>query len=136
MNFLNRRSAGIYSLIYQFVRGKAKLKRNKELPDPIGHVRLKDGTQAPAHPTIPQLNGGKALTPNIEVIEFSKELGFFFNPVGNDMHHQIEIKGKGLTCVDNIHTCPLLTRDAWQSFFLTIILGMTWGLVAVNMAPE
>ena len=68
--------------------------------------------------------------------ESSKELGFFFNPAGDGTHHQTEMKGKGLTWVDNIRTHPLPTRDAWLSFFLMLMPGMIWGLVVVNMAPE
>ena len=48
----------------------------------------------------------------------------------------MEMKGKGLTWVDNICTCPLPTRDVWLSFFLILMSGMTRGLVVANMAPE
>ena len=116
------------------MKGKVGLKQNKDLPDPINHVTLKDGTQAPSHLTVPQPDGGRALIPTIEVTESSKELGFFFNPAGDETLHQMEMKGKGLPWVDNIRTCPLPTRDTWLSFFLTLMPGMTWGLVEVNMA--
>ena len=38
--------------------------------------------------------------------------------------------------VDNIRTHPLPTMDVWLSFFLTLMPGMTWVLVVVNMASE
>ena len=118
------------------MKGEARLKRNKDLPDPIGHVTLKDDTQAPAHLTIPQPDGGTALIPTIEVAESSKELGSFFNPAEDGTHHQTEMKGKGLMWVDNILTRPLPTRTAWLSFFLTLMQCITWGLVVDNMAPK
>ena len=84
---LKPEKCGVYFLAYRLVKGKARLKWNKDLPDPMSHVTLKDGKQAPSHLTVPQLDGGTALIPTIEVTETLKELGFFFNPAGDGAHH-------------------------------------------------
>ena len=70
------------------MRGKAKLKQNRDFPDPISHMILKDNTQVPAYLTVLQPNGRTALIPTIEVTESLEELGFFFSPAGDVMHHQ------------------------------------------------
>ena len=50
---LKAEKCGVYFMTYKFVSGKARLKKVKDLPEPLGWITRKDGTEALAHLLIP-----------------------------------------------------------------------------------
>ena len=133
---LKQIKCAVYFLVYQFVRGRARLKHLKDLPPPIAEVARKDGTLAPAHITIPQPDGSEVPIATLDVDEASKMLGFHFAPFGGSLHHMSQMKEKGLDWADRLASRPLPHRDAWLSFHAQLFPGMTWGLVAAIMSPS
>ena len=122
-------------LSYKFVRGKARLKKVKELPPPLGVVQQKDGTLAPAQFYVPTPPAGRALIPTLEVTEESEMLGTFYASASDGTRHLTEMRGKGFEWADRLTTRPLPRCDAWLSFFLQLFPGMVWGLETVMMPP-
>ena len=66
------------------------------MPEPLRWIPRKYGTQAPVHLLIPQPDGNTALIPTVKVTKSSKELKIFFNPTGDGLHHQAQMRKKGL----------------------------------------
>ena len=79
---LKAEKCGVYFMTYEFVSGKARLKEVKDLPEPLGWITRKDGTEAPTHLSTPQPDGNTALIPTVEVTELSKEFGFSLTQQG------------------------------------------------------
>jgi hypothetical protein len=65
-----------------------------------------------------------------------KMLGVHFSPVGNLGTHVDHMVQKGLDWVDCLPTKPLLSNDAWFSFYLQLFPAISWGLVTVCMPPS
>lgn len=125
----------VYIQSYKFVKGVPRMKRVNELPEPSHHVTV-DGKVHPSHITIPQPDGSSVPIPTFEVDAPSKMLGYWFSPAGDGKKHVGSLRKKGLDWVDNQATKPLPPCDAWLSFHMQLIPGMSWGLLAVTMSPQ
>ena len=113
---LKPKKCGTYFMFYKFVQGRAKLKRLKEFPEPLGEVMKDDGKggtcTAPAHLRIPQVDGSEAPIESWDINHPSKMLGVYFTPVGNGKPHMTAMRQKGLDWNDLLLAKPLPSRDA------------------------
>ena len=126
----------LYLMSYKFPNGVPRLKQPHELPPPIATVKDDSGRTLPCHITVPQPDGSHVPIPTLNVKDPSEMLGFWFNPLGDGIKHVSSIKQKGINWVDRNVTRPLSRSDTWLSFYMQLIPGMTWGLLAVTMPPE
>ena len=125
----------VYFLAYKFVRGRARLMSLQDLPAPS--ARVTEGNQEyPSHITIPQPDGSVAPIVTHDVTTASKMLGVHFSPSGNSADHVEYIVQKGLDWLDCMRTKPLSRSDAWLSFYLQLLPGVSYGLVTVCMPPR
>ncbi len=94
-----------------------------------------NGRAYPSHICIPQPDGPNAPIKTHDVSIASKMLGAHFSLAGNLGTHVNRMVQKGLDWVDCLHTKPLLSNDAWFSFYLQLFPEISWGLVTVCMPP-
>ena len=128
----------VYFLTYQFSRGRARMKRRRQLPQPQCMVEIEEKgkkRQVPSHISIPQPDGSTAPIPTRDVTEATEMLGVFFKPLGDSLDHIKEMCAKGYEWADRLDLRPLPPRDAWLSFFLQLLPGISWGLLSVVMSP-
>ena len=74
-------------MLYKFVRGRAKLKSLRDLPEASSTLTLDSGKEAPAHIVIPQPDGTSCPIQTLDVTEASKMLGIHFVPKGDSTTH-------------------------------------------------
>ena len=70
-----------------------------------------------------------------DVLITTEMLGLNWAPIGDSSSHVEVLVKKGKEWVDILTTRPLSRRDAWMSYELQLLPHMTWGLVAVVLAP-
>lgn len=73
--------------------------------------------------------------PNLRCDVASEMLGVFFKHQGSSLTHVQEMFKKGYDWADWLATRPLPPCDAWLSFFLRLLHGISWGLLTVSMSP-
>jgi hypothetical protein len=120
---------------YIYVRGQARLKSLQELPPPRVYV-TDNGSTYFSHICIPQPDGLNALLKMHNMSIASKMLGVHFSPAGNLGTHVDHMVQKGLDWVDCLCTKPLLSNDAWFSFYLQLFPAILRGLVTVCRLPS
>lgn len=127
----------LYLLIYKYVRGRARLKSLRDLPNASAtEVRTNDGKLVPGHVTVLQPDGSKVYTQTHGITEASKMLDLHFSPCGNSKEHMEQIKAKGQDWVDGIRTRPLHRRDVWFSLEMKLYPAIPLGLVTVVLPPQ
>jgi hypothetical protein len=131
---LKDKKCSVYFMNYIYVHGQARLKTLQELPPPRVYV-TDDGRTYPSHICIPQPDGPNAPIKTHNMFVASKMLGVHISPVGNLGTHVDHMVQKGLDWEDCLRTKPLLSNDAWFSFYLQLFLAILWGLVTVCMPP-
>jgi hypothetical protein len=92
-------------------------------------------TMLPSHISISQPDGSVVPIPTRDVTEATEMLGVFFKPQGTSLVHVQQMCKKGYDWADRLATRPLPPRDAWLSFFLQLLPGISWGLLTVVMSP-
>ena len=72
---LKQSKCSIYSMLYKFVNGRAKLKRLRGLPTPSSKLTLENEKAALSHINIPQPDGSTCAIQTLNVTDSSKMLG-------------------------------------------------------------
>jgi hypothetical protein len=62
-------------------------------------------------------------------------LGVHFSPAGNLSTHVQHIVHEGLDWVNCLHSKPLPRRDAWLSFHMQLVSGISWEMVTMCLHP-
>ncbi len=132
---LKEAKCSVYFLDYKFDGGRASLKSLAELPAPTSYITDGDILR-PSHVSIPQPLGPPVPIVTHDVTTASKMLRVHFSPSGNSAVHVDHMVQKGLDWVDNLRTRPVISSDAWLSFYLQLYPGLSWGLVTVCMHPR
>ena len=131
---LKPEKCSVYLLDYKYVRGRAKMKSLRDLPEPLSYIT--DGDRLlPSHIQVPQPEGPPVPIVTYDVTTSSKMLGTHWSPAGTSATHVEHMVQKGLDWVDLLRTKPLLSRDAWLSFRLQLFPAISWGLVTVILSP-
>ena len=126
----------MYYMSFKFPGGKPRLKSLKDLPPPSSIITDEDGKQHPSHITVPMPDGTDVPIPTLDVKTPTKMLGSWFTPIGDGSHHIASCRQKGIDWVDRNHTKPLPACDAWLSFHMQLIPGMSWGLLSAIISPK
>jgi hypothetical protein len=132
---LKENKCSVYFLNYKYIGGRAVLKSLQDLPAPKCFITEGDLLK-PSHICIPQPLGPPVPIVTHDVTTASKMLGIHFPPAGNSAVHVEHMVQKGLDWVDSLRTKPVVSGDAWLSFYLQLYPGLSWGLVTVCMHPQ
>ena len=73
-----------------------------------------------------------------ELEDVVKMLGFYYSLDASKNNHAKKMIKKGIGWVDRnrMNTGKIPMRDAWMSFFVQLLPGINYGLVAVFLTPN
>jgi hypothetical protein len=125
-----------YFLIYNFANGRPLIGNIGSLPAPASFIPQLEGSLLPSHMTVPLPNGISAPIPTLSPTTASLMLGIWFGPASRGTKHVAKMCWKGHNWADHLHFRPLPHSNAWTSFRLQLLPGMSWQISTVVLSSH
>jgi hypothetical protein len=117
-------------------KGRHSLGTIDNLPEPYALIQQDEGPPLPSHMTVPLPDVTNAPILTLPPTTASIMLGVWFVPASGGTKHIAEMCKKGISWADRLSSRPLPHADAWTSFILQLLLGMSWGIATVVLSPR